>query len=136
MKTNLRSHRQRGNILLAIVALVALAGIVYVGYKLIERLQHWNPDPNHGQGTNALDTTMIGTLSNLTASYGPLHVALPEFNLTLPAEAMAQPWFTVTQTSSNMVDWEDADLDWEEVLELCRTNHTEPMRFWRRQLMW
>jgi len=137
MKTNPSPNHSRGAVLLAIIALVAMAGIVYVGYKLIQSLQHWHPDVNHGQGTNSEpDSATLVTLSNLTASYGPMTVTMPEFNLTLPVESLAYNWYYFVQTSTNLKDWTDVEQDWPEVLESCRTNHDEPMRFWRRQLAW
>lgn len=132
-----KTNSQRGSVILAIIAIVAMAGIIYVGYKLIQRLQEWHPDGNHGQGTNAEpDITMVNTLSNLTASYGPLRVEIPEFKLTLPVEALEYGWYYTVQTSTNLLDWSGTDLEWEYALELARTNHTEPCRYWRRLLWW
>jgi len=137
MKTNLSPNRERGNLLLAIVALFAAVAVIIIGYRLIQRLQQMPFDPHHGQGTNAEpDITMLNTLSNLTAQYGPLHVEMPEFRLTLPAEALAYEWYTVTQTSTNLLDWTDVDLDWDVALEDVRTNHALPCKFYRALLIY
>lgn len=138
MKTNPRPNHQRGALLLAVLAIIALVAIVWLGWKIIQKLDKWRPDPNHGQGTNAVDNSWAPRIAELQASNPgvTLNVSLPEFNLTVPLEALAWQWHETVQTSTNLSNWTDVDMDWSLALDDIQTNHNLPCRYYRRILWW
>lgn len=131
----MKTTRRSGNVLLVIIFLLSVTALVLLAWKLIYTLQRLNPDPNHGQSTNAEpDTSWSGSIASLSSNYPVVYV--PDFNLTLPVESLAYQWNLSVQTSTNLRDWTDLDVEWDEALEAIRTNHNEPCRFYRRVLWW
>ena len=124
---------QSGNLLLVIIALICLAGILYIGYKIVSRLSRWQIDPHHGQGTNALvDPSVLERIRQLEATNRPAQTSLPDFNLTMPATAMAYDWHYAVETSTNLTDWSSTPLEWEQI-----TNDlTQPLIFYRTVIWW
>lgn len=132
MKTN----RQSGNVLLAIMAILALLLIVYLGWKIIQKISEW-PIGNPDKYTNVVDSAWAPRVAELEQTYPGQSVTLPELNnITVPISALAYQWHYCVQTSTNLQDWTVTTLYWDEARELVRTNHTEPCRFYRRILWW
>lgn len=129
----IQTKSQAGHILLVLIAGVAVVGIVYIGYHVIKKLDTLTTTTQNPQYTNLVEWA--------NERYVPpaVTVTIPEWgvtNLVLPTEAVNQPWFYKIQTSTNLQTWEDTDLEWDQALELSRTNHIESQRFYRRVLCW
>lgn len=135
MKTSPYPNRQRGALLLVLIAIIAIVGICYFGWKIIDRLLTHPFDPNHGQGTNVTDTAWSGRVQELIDA-GVTEVTPTNLPITVPVQALAYEWHYWVQTSTNLRDWTDTELEWNAALDLAATNHNEPMRFWRRELWW
>ena len=129
VKIRLQS-RQSGNLLLVIIALICLAGILYLGYKIITKLMDWHPDPHHGQGTNAV--VDLAWIQDLEASNGPVTVKVGGWPTGIPAEALASDWYYSVEVSTNLVDWEETPLEWEAITN----DPAQPAIFYRKLLWW
>jgi hypothetical protein len=130
---NIRLHpKTRGSIWLVLFVFLGMILLALFAWKIIRTLHDWNYDPNHGQDTNVIETA-----SALRSQYGvSATIIVPEFNLTLPVEALAYDWYEAVQSSTNLRDWVDSPMDWCEALESVRTNHNLPCQFYRRLLIW
>jgi hypothetical protein len=134
MKINLAS-RQRGVIWLVLFIFIPAA---LLAAYLLWKIFHWHPtyDPTHGNGdpeTNLVDSAV----ASLHQQYGAdATVSVPGLGLTgLPIDVLAYEWVYKTQTSTNLTDWTDMEVEWEEALDMVQTNHNEPQRFYRRLMM-
>lgn len=132
MKTN----HQSGHIILVVIAGVALVGIVWLGHRVITKLKDAPLSTTNNQDTNLVEW---GRSPFVQSNVATVSVTMPEWgvtNLALPVEALTQNWYFRIQTSSNLIKWEDTDLEWIEALESVRTNRHEVQRFFRRVLVW
>lgn len=131
MNISFNQNRNSGVVWLIIFIFIPVA---LLAAWLLWKIFHWNPqyDITHGNGDP--ESNMV---AQVIAQYGANAVIfIPELQLTLPIEALAYEWRYETQTSTNLADWTEIMMEWEEVLESIQTNHGEPMRFYRRQLFW
>lgn len=131
----MKTLRNSGNVMLALIALLAIVGIVWIGYKIIKKVSQW-PIGNPDRYTNVVDSAWSGRIAGLEQQYPGQSVTIPDLNISVPMSALAYQWNYCVQTSTNLHDWTTTDLDWDHALELVRTNRGEPCRFYRRILWW
>lgn len=129
MKINPRLNS--GHILLVLIAGVAVVGIVYLGYKVINKLESMPLNPN-SQYTNLVEWA--------SERYVPpaVTVTIPEWgvtNLVLPTEVVNRAWYFRIDSSTNLSDWTEVDMEWDDALWQIKTNQNEPARFYRRSLV-
>lgn len=133
MKTN---HKPAGHIILVVIAGVALLGVVWLGHKVITKLKDAPMSTTHNQDTNLVEW---GRSPFVLSNMATVQVTLPEWgvtNLMLPVEALTMVWYYRVDTSTNLIKWDETDLDWGTALELVRTNRNEAQRFFRRVLLY
>lgn len=144
MKLTPRPNRSSGHLILVFVLFVAIVAILWIGSKIIDRLQRHPPDPWHGQDTNDITqldpifTPIMASLREQLPSNPVVSVALTQIGTTveLPLEALAYQWHYRILTSTNMKDWSPTELNWGEDSAMMQTNHNEPARFYWRQLIY
>jgi hypothetical protein len=126
----MKTQRNSGSVLLAIICIVAMAAIIYVGYKFISKLMSHPFDPTHGVGTNVVDVASAEFAQFMADNPGAT-VSVMGTCATLPLTSLTQNWYYAVDTSTNLLDWERTDLDW----PVTMTNTVEPRRFWRLNLI-
>ena len=126
------------SVLLACIAILAIAGTVYVAYKIISSVSKMHVDPTHGQGTNDMDMFWANIVTREQAEHPGEHgtVTIPTLGITVDMSAMTNQWYQTIQTSTDLFDWYDVDVDWDQAKAMIQTNHNEPMRFFRRVVWW
>ncbi len=128
----MKTSRQSANLLLGFLALIALIAIIIIGYKIIDRLMRKPMDPYHGQGTNITDSAWPPRRIADLQAQGVTSVTVAGVATNLPVEQLQWQWHYTVQRSYNLVDWEDVDLDWDQI-----TNDlSRPAVFYRKVVWW